>query len=46
MQIYRTDQTFSVLIFVGTIYSGKLCVFKVFEYAKIYLNNNGCLMTF
>ena len=31
MQIYRSDQTFSVIIFFGNIYSGKLCVFTVFE---------------
>ena len=35
MQIYRSDQTFSVIIFLVNIYSGKLCVFKVFEYMKI-----------
>ena len=32
MHTYRSDQTFSVLIFLGNIYYGKLCVFKVFEY--------------
>ena len=34
MQIYRSDQTFSVIIFLGNIDSGKLCVLKVFEYMK------------
>ena len=35
MQIYMSDQTFSVIIFLGNIYSGKLCVFKVFEYMTL-----------
>ena len=29
MQLYRIDKTFSVLVFIGNIYSGKLYVFKV-----------------
>ena len=32
MQIYRSDQTFSEIIFLGNIYRGKLCIFKVSEY--------------
>ena len=32
MQMYRSDKTFSVLIFLGNIYSGQLCIFEVSEY--------------